>query len=142
MLNNTESEEQVTALVSLFAERLASYGNDVNRARHDLGLRELWAFTSPEIRRHLLLFVSWEARHSKRDDAEALTTADQYAWAFAGIASSWAKQHQDGDAEAFCAGPHAARHAASSLAFDRDDLAVSLETALLLTIRTPMPEQW
>ncbi|GGX50982.1 hypothetical protein [Streptomyces noursei] len=133
---------QVHSLIALFTEKIAAHDNNVNRARHDLGLSELWRFTAPEIRRHLFLTTAWESRDLPVDDLGASTAAPQYASAFTLYAKAWATEYPDTDIDAFCTQHHSARLAASSLAFDRDDLTVSLETALLLTIRTPIPEQW
>ncbi|MEV0445914.1 hypothetical protein AB0I84_10500 [Streptomyces spectabilis] len=64
----------------------------------------------------------------------------QYAWAFAQYAAEWARQNPDGTLAAFCTSQHSAFIAASSLAFDRDDFDVCLETAMLLTSLGGQPE--
>ncbi|MEK2474029.1 hypothetical protein [Streptomyces noursei] len=133
-------EGEIPALAQLFADQLTCHNNDVTLARHHQGLRALWAAASPESRRQLLLFVSWGARESTASDTDYLSTADQCARAFAHYASSWAEQHPEGDVEAFRAEQHSARLAASSLAFDRDELNASLEMVLLLVSRSAQPE--
>ncbi|MGG2460513.1 hypothetical protein ACO0M4_11935 [Streptomyces sp. RGM 3693] len=135
-------EGEIPVLAQLFAGQLASRNDDVTLARHHQGLRALWAAASPESRRQLLLFVSWGARESTASttNKDTLSTADQYARAFAHYASSWAEQHPEGGVEGFCTEQHSARLAASSLAFDHDELNASLETVLLLVSRSAQPE--
>ncbi|MBK3575951.1 hypothetical protein JHN63_19445 [Streptomyces sp. MBT65] len=142
--SNSESEDgeqEILSLHRLLARAIAAVDNNVEEAFVVFGLPSLWSLTSPEVRRQVLLLAAWEARSATAAELESPTSAGQYAWAFTQYASSWAEQHPDGDAEGFCAGPHSARHAASSLAFDRDDLLVSLETALLLCSRAEAPEE-
>ncbi|MEV6840273.1 hypothetical protein AB0N17_38245 [Streptomyces sp. NPDC051133] len=142
-ISNSESEDgeqEILSLYRLLAQAIAAVDNNMEEALVVFGLPSLWSLTSPEVRRQVLLLAAWEARSATAAELESPTSAGQYAWAFTQYASSWAEQHPDGDAEAFCAGPHSARHAASSLAFDRDDFLVSLETALLLCSRAKTPE--
>lgn len=136
-----DSEQEICSLHRLLARAIAAVDNDTEEAFVAFGLPNLWSLTRPEVRRQVLLLAAWEARTATAAELESPTSAGQYAWAFTQYASSWAEQHPDGDAEGFCAGPHSARHVASSLAFDRDDLLVSLETALLLCSRAAAPEE-
>lgn len=139
--SETEDGEEIRSLHRLLARAITAVDNNVEEAFVVFGLPSLWSLTRPEVRRQMLLLAAWEARSATAAELESPTSAGQYAWAFTQYASSWAEQHPDGDAEGFCAGPHSARHAASSLAFDRDDLLVSLETALLLCSRAETPEE-
>ncbi|WP_327356296.1 hypothetical protein [Streptomyces sp. NBC_01304] len=138
--NEIESAEQeALPLHRLLARAIAAVDGDMEEAFVVFGLPKLWALTSPEARRHVLLLAAWEARDATAAELESPTSAGQYAWAFTQYASSWASSTR-GNSDAFCAGPHSARHAASSLAFDRDDLLLSLQTALLLASRAATPE--
>lgn len=87
------------------------------------------------MRCHLLLLAAWEARTAAWNEPRADGIEGQYAREFTQCASSWTTLHPGEEAEAFCTGQHPAAFAASSLAFDRDDLLVSLSTALLLIQR-------
>jgi hypothetical protein len=136
---NADAEQEVLSLHQLLTRAIAAVDNNMEEAFVVFGLPNLWSLTSPEVRRQVLLLAAWEARTATAAELESPTSAGQYAWAFTQCASSWAEQHPDGDG--FCAGPHSARHVASSLAFDRDDLLVSLETALLLCSRAAAPEE-
>ncbi|MEU4999318.1 hypothetical protein [Streptomyces sp. NPDC021622] len=143
-IRNSETEDaepEIVSLHRLLARAIAAVDNNVQEAFVVFGLPSLWSLTRPEVRRQVLLLAAWEARSATAAELGSPTSAGQYAWAFTQYASSWAEQHPDGDAEGFCAGPHSARHAASSLAFERDDLLVSLETALLLCSRAAAPEE-
>ncbi|MGW6021300.1 hypothetical protein [Streptomyces sp. NPDC055099] len=136
-----DTEQEVLSLHRLFARAIAAVDNNMEEAFVVFGLPSLWSLTRPEARRQVLLLAAWEARSATAAELESPTSAGQYAWAFVQYASSWAEQQPEGDAEGFCAGPHSARHAASSLAFDHDDFLVSLETALLLCSRAAAPEE-
>ncbi|MFI6088484.1 hypothetical protein [Streptomyces sp. NPDC051218] len=135
------AEQEIVSLHRLLARATSAVDNNIQEAFVVFGLPSLWSLTRPEVRRQLLLLAAWEARTATAADLGSPTPADQHAWAFTQYASAWSEQHPEGDAEQFCAGPHPARHAASSLAFDRDDFLVSLETALLLCSRAEMPEK-
>ncbi|MCX4666418.1 hypothetical protein OG453_07015 [Streptomyces sp. NBC_01381] len=143
-ISNSESEDgeqEILSLHRLLARAITAVDNNMEEAFVVFGLPSLWSLTRPEVRRQVLLLAAWEARSATAAELESPSSAGQYAWAFTQYASSWAEQHPDGNANAFCAGPHSARHAASSLAFDRDDFLVSLETALLLCSRAAAPEE-
>ncbi|MER6548194.1 hypothetical protein [Streptomyces sp. NPDC001250] len=134
------TEQEACSLHEFLTHGLTTFEGDAQQARITFGFPSLWALTSPEVRRYLLLLVAWEARGTTADENQTPSTARQYAWAFTQHAAEWAKQHPDGTAAAFCTGRHSAYIAAGSLAFDRDDLEVSLDTALLLTARALKPE--
>ncbi|MFE3182724.1 hypothetical protein ACFXKR_17910 [Streptomyces violascens] len=136
---NAHAEQEVLSLHQLLARAIAAVDN-MEEAFGVFGLPNLWSLTKPEVRRQVLLLAAWEARTATAAELASPTSAGQYAWVFTQYASLWAEQHPDGDAEGFCAGPHPARHAASSLAFDRDDFLLSLETALHLASRAAPTE--
>ncbi|MEU3742927.1 hypothetical protein AB0E78_38465 [Streptomyces sp. NPDC032198] len=139
--DNEDAEQEIASLHRLLSRAIVAVDNNMQEAFVVFGLPSLWSLTRPEVRRQLLLLAAWEARTATADELGSPTSAGQYAWAFTQYASAWAEQHPEGDAEQFYAGPHPARHAASSLAFDRDDFLVSLETALLLCSRAEKPEK-
>ncbi|MEU7583802.1 hypothetical protein AB0B50_40200 [Streptomyces sp. NPDC041068] len=139
--NSEDDGREARSLHSLFGHVMASVGSTADAATVAVHMPHLWSVTLPEVRQHLLLVAAWEARTATAADVDSATPAGQYAWAFIQYASAWAEQHPDGDAAAFCAGWHPARHATSSLAFDRDDFLVPLETALLLCSYAAAPEE-
>ncbi|GHE09203.1 hypothetical protein [Streptomyces alanosinicus] len=131
------TEQEARSLHEFLTHGLTTFGGDAQQARITYGFSSLWAFSSPEVRRYLLLLVAWEARDTAANDNQYPSTAGQYAQAFTQYAAEWARQNPGSTADAFCTGQHSAYIAAGSLAFDRDDLEVSLETALLLSARAP-----
>ncbi|MGW1053568.1 hypothetical protein [Streptomyces sp. NPDC001155] len=121
--------QEARSLFQLLAARLKDADSPPRMDRWSV---ELWAVTEPEVRRHLLLLAAWEARTAAWNEPCADGVEGQYAREFTQCASSWVRLHPGEDVDAFCTGQHPAAFAASSLAFDRDDLLVSLATALRL----------
>ncbi|MER6424536.1 hypothetical protein [Streptomyces sp. NPDC001137] len=115
-----------------FSWGLAACDGHIQQARITYEFLPMWAVASPEARRYVLLLATWDARGATVDLAEAPSITGPYAQAFTQNAAKWARQNADGAAELFCTSLHSAYNAASSLAFDRDDHAVSLQTVLLL----------
>ncbi|MEU1015387.1 hypothetical protein [Streptomyces sp. NPDC005898] len=132
--------KEAAALHTLLSNALTLFHGDTGKASASLGLYSLWARVSPEVRRDVLLRTAWEARAAQAGQAETLSTAFQYVRVFTRYAAEWAQQYPEGSRPSFCSGMHSAHIAASSLAFDRDDLKVSLEAALLLIGLSGQPE--
>jgi hypothetical protein len=130
--SSTQHIAQARSLFQLLATRLNDADSPPPMGRWTA---ELWYVTEPEVRRHLLLLAAWEARTAAWSEPCADGTAGRYAREFAQCAFSWAMVHPGEEEEAFCTGEHPAAFAASSLAFDRDDLLVSLATAFQLIDR-------
>lgn len=111
------------------------YAGDVERAAQDPEAFEVWAEAEPEVRACILLSAAWSAGRgpapSVGDDVHVAGYVEdfhKYAAAFG------ADQSEAFHGRAFPAMPlpGQAGALASSLAFDRDDLAISLRTALVL----------
>ncbi|GAA3835544.1 hypothetical protein GCM10022403_080340 [Streptomyces coacervatus] len=119
---------------------LAACDGHLQQARITFGFSSLWAITRPEVRRYVLLLVAWEARSATVDLAEAPSITGPYARDFIQSAAEWTRQNPGDTVELFCTSQHSAYNVASSLAFDRDDHAVSLQTVLLLAALAPKSE--
>lgn len=133
-------EQQARPLLRLLSTRLGDLG-DTDTARNDPALVNLWTLTSPEVRQYTLLLAAWEARTAGWNEQRSDGVEGRYAREFTQCASSWTALRPGEEAEAFCTGQHPAAFATSSLAFDRDDLLVSLATALLLIDRATPKER-
>lgn len=97
----------------------------------DGGLLELWKDITPETRRTLLLQAAWEARGAFLGEAE--DDALRYAAYLAEAADAAARAGMTKRADfAHLNSPHYL--VAQSLAFDRDDLEISLVATLTLAV--------
>ncbi|MFD8022543.1 hypothetical protein ACFXJO_13180 [Streptomyces lavendulae] len=98
------------------------------------GLLDMWTQSAPEPRRMLLLQAAWEARG--RFTGEADDDAARYAGYFSEAAAEAAANGVGARAE-FVHLITPPFLTAQSLTFDRDDIAVSLVTTLLLAQHIP-----
>jgi hypothetical protein len=109
-------------------------GGDSGRAAVDDQLLQMWSEATPEARSALLLNVTWNARSEEPPDSSS--TAAMYVKELLNSARA-----QTGDADSFHGAafpalplPGKAGVLASGIGFDRDDLSLSLEVALLLLV--------
>lgn len=122
-------------------------GADVAAAANDTDLRREWVEALPEVRAGVLMSAAWAARPGVLPavDADDYIDADDYDEAFAahGYAAElhgYAREFDDDAGSEKFHGPGfpapplpgPAGALATSVAFDRDELAVSLRTCLLL----------
>ncbi|MFE3002710.1 hypothetical protein ACFXG4_48090 [Nocardia sp. NPDC059246] len=128
-------EEIVQALFAL-QYRIGSLLHDVEHdwraAAEHPGMQHDWAQAEPELRAALLLGFAWSSRNA------TLPHADSPAGLYAADLHRHAREHS-GDHHSFHGPgfpllpyPGPAGALASSVAFDREDLDISLDTALLL----------
>lgn len=124
---------QIPELVMELDEVLAEHGGDVALAAADRELLSSWTEAEPESRAALLVNLAWHGR------TEQLPTGDDdHASMYVEDLHTYARDFP-GDSEAFHGTgfpalplPGQAGALASSLAFDRDDLPISLKTAVVL----------
>lgn len=112
---------------------LGDHDNIVDQAVADDDALAIWGEASPEARSAILLNLAWQTRTTDLPDGVDLSTGGNYAIALHTYAKTFT-----GDDLAFHGNgfpalplPGQAGALASSLAFDREDLPISLETALL-----------
>lgn len=128
---------QIPALIGELQDALNETGRDPQRATLS-GPLTSWTEAEPESRAAILLNAAWAARDALSVPRPPDREAEGYALALADLAkgsSNFATHH--GPAFPAMPLPGPAGALASSLAFDRDDLAVSLETALILIANIP-----
>jgi hypothetical protein len=125
-------------------EALARAGGDPVRAAQDTAVSEVWAAAEPEVRAGLLLSAAWTAgRGPEPTLPDGLDAADAVA-VYVPEFYRYAAAFGDDQSEAFHGRafpamplPGQAGALASSLGFDRDDLAISLSTVLVLMAANP-----
>jgi hypothetical protein len=126
-------------------DALDEHTDVVDQAVADDHALEAWSTASPEARSAILLNLAWYARHASLTDQAAESNGGLYAVDLLTYARNFT-----GDDEAFHGRgfpalplPGQAGALATSVAFDRDDLPISLETALLMLsmIRTSQNQE-
>lgn len=112
---------------------LDDHDNDVNQAAADEDALAIWSEASPEARAAILLNLAWQTRAADLPAAAELSTGGNYATELHRYGRTFTGDDVAFHGNAFPALPlpGQAGALASSLAFDRDDLPISLETALL-----------
>ncbi|WP_219517519.1 hypothetical protein [Nonomuraea ceibae] len=111
-------------------------------ATHDGDLLKTWTAIAPESRAGLLLSAAW---HAREQDLLPDYEGGQTALFYATDLHTYAREHGD-DVESFHGRrfpalplPGRAGALATSLAFDREDLTISLETVLILLASAASP---
>lgn len=128
---------QIPDLISELQDALTETGRDPQRAALS-GPLTSWTAAEPESRAAILLNAAWAARDALSVPRPPDREAEGYALALVDLAKgspNFAVYH--GERFPSMPLPGQAGALASSLAFDRDDLAVSLETALILIADIP-----
>jgi hypothetical protein len=129
-----ETAMEIPDVLLELGEALDEHTDVVDQAVADDHAREAWSSASPEARSAILLNLAWYARYATLTNEAAESNGGMYAADLLGYARNFT-----GDDEAFHGRgfpalplPGQAGALATSVAFDRDDLPISLKTALLM----------
>lgn len=129
---------QIPGVLIALRETLENHGNDVERAAADPETLRGWGASLPETRSALLLSLAWAARNGalgEDDESHGYGYAAElhrYAREFIGGSELW-----HGSRYPSMPLPGQAGALASSLGFDREDVPISLKSALLLMAAAP-----
>jgi len=130
---------QVSGIVLDLRGTLDHYSGDVDQAASDRELIDTWTDAAGESRAAILLNLAWGSRGLPLRAAGDRAGAD-----YAAELHMYANQAGAEDSEAFHGAgfpaprlPGPAGALASSLGFDREDVGISLETALILMAAIP-----
>lgn len=123
---------EVPGVLTELDRLLDDHDNLVDQALADDEALDIWTTATPEARSAILLNLAWQTRHADLPAGAELSTGGSYAIELHAYAKNFTGDDVTFHGNAFPALPlpGQAGALASSLAFDREDLPISLETAL------------
>lgn len=129
---------QIPAVIDELQDALNETGRDPQRAASLSRPLAAWTAAEPETRAAILLNAAWASRAAHMDVTAAHPHVTGYVADLNGYANTAADSETfHGPAFPAMPLPGQAGALATSLAFDRDDLAISLETAMVLIVHIP-----